>query len=284
MLNPDVLVDGNTTTEPWATTSASYTSLSCEDPLADIGYVTIDLGEPTVIDGVRVHLYQQPGQEYKYCNMYVNVWNEGEPEPKQTIDDKCPGRTPSPTKAPTPAPAPKPTAAPTVAVRGQSCFTCGDLDGAACTRREMLPRNPTLCPEEAPYCMTRIDQDNNQRARVWKYCGTKQECNNDWLSDTYGKPECDNYNPNIYTLALFCTYCCTGDNCNAHLVPDSDNLFGLAHRNRQLLMTNNTMQKGMETDSRHLANKVGDFYTSRYFVSKLSLSHTQPHFPIIGLL
>jgi hypothetical protein len=108
---------------------------------AEEKYVDFDLGASTLLGGMTIDFGIWYDDTDPYCNIFIDVWDEGEPEPPRRA------AAPSPAAQPTPLP----TGAPPPA---HECAVCGDLNTKTpCSEMEIMLLDQKQCPDDAPYCM-----------------------------------------------------------------------------------------------------------------------------------
>lgn len=73
--------------------------------------------------------------------------------------------------------------------------------------------------------MTDIHHDAQGNDNIYKRCVSKQVCESEWLSQTSDQDHCVNLGLVIYSGEFTCHFCCTGDGCNARLVPDQSTFY-----------------------------------------------------------
>ena len=250
-------------------------------PVEDIGFVTIDLGQAAVLDGVRVILDQGSGGSSEFCNVFVNVWDT-EPEPPTPVDERyfmeekpdekifeansidvffdptaapttppTAPSTPNPTAAPTPAPTHPPTApltaAPTAGPTGpRKCNVCGlEALDIPCSRQEIARDMTQTCEKGKDYCMTDILQDAQGGLEVYKRCVDRPTIMKEWVGESADEDYCTQYGVVTNPEAYSCHLGCVGDNCNSGMVPDKTKWFN--HEDRKL---GEVSWKGKKIDSR----------------------------------
>jgi len=102
-----------------------------------------------------------------------------------------------------------------------TCRTCVD---PFCQREvETL----TQCPEEAPYCASRIVNNVDGTRGVTKRCATQDQCDKGYAGTAAGSDDlCFNFQANKITQEPFiCFFCCVNNECNRHERPDQQTLY-----------------------------------------------------------
>ena len=197
--------------------------------LVDLGYVTIDLGETVEIDALKLKMGLANGKNTSYCNFYVGVWGEGEPEPSKP---NCPGRTQPP--RPTPAPSPKPTNAPKATQPPKAprhCYQCGEKKGTLtlntyCDGMDLIMPPSKECPPGKDICMNDLYLDYNNAPQYIRRCGNRKEAIEQWWEGSSDKPLCTGDDPTLAYIKATCSYACLGDNCNdGEAMPDKSKIW-----------------------------------------------------------
>jgi hypothetical protein len=172
------------------------------------------LGGVTIDFGTGMHA-KDP-----YCNIFIDVWDEGEPAP--------PRRAAAPTASPgTPSaqPTPLPTGAPPPA---QQCQVCGDESTqTACQDWELFYAEPTQCPDDTPYCMNTFIQVG-MKTTQYKRCVGTVDAYSLWWAATSDEPLCYKFDASHPLDYLVCHIACYGHMCNEGTttpVPPEDTLF-----------------------------------------------------------
>ncbi|KAK7478145.1 hypothetical protein BaRGS_00030592 [Batillaria attramentaria] len=98
---------------------------------------------------------------------------------------------------------------------------CGDVSSnTPCTDLETVFAPFTTCPEDKPYCMNDI-YHRGGLTDIFQRCVSRGTCDQEWYSQSSNKPQCTQYDHNVYSEGLECHLCCYGDSCNDDLLPNN---------------------------------------------------------------
>ncbi|XP_067660794.1 salivary glue protein Sgs-3-like isoform X1 [Haliotis asinina] len=124
---------------------------------------------------------------------------------------------------PTGIPTSKPTSGKVIE---RSCFQCGEeTTGTYCTIMETIMPRPYPCPEDTRFCMTEVYQHIDTSTKYIRRCVDEATCNMQWYQQTSGNSECVGVDPTTLSSNVTCRYCCTTDNCNYGIIPNSNTLY-----------------------------------------------------------
>ncbi|KAK7480836.1 hypothetical protein BaRGS_00027922, partial [Batillaria attramentaria] len=105
------------------------------------------------------------------------------------------------------------------------CRQCGDVSSnTPCTDLETVFAPFTICPEDKPYCMNDI-YHRGGLTDIFQRCVSRGTCDQEWYSQSSNKPQCSQYDHNVYSEGLECHLCCYGDSCNDDLLPNNSTLY-----------------------------------------------------------
>ncbi|XP_046570414.1 integumentary mucin C.1-like isoform X2 [Haliotis rubra] len=120
-----------------------------------------------------------------------------------------------------------PTSKPTAGkVLKRSCLQCGDeTRGIFCTIMETIIPKSYPCPEGMGFCMSDVQQHMDATTKYRRRCVDEATCNMQWYKQTSGNSECVGVDPTTLSSNVTCMYCCTTDNCNTGIIPNSKTLY-----------------------------------------------------------
>ncbi|XP_062598169.1 uncharacterized protein LOC134259577 [Saccostrea cucullata] len=105
------------------------------------------------------------------------------------------------------------------------CQVCGDYNNdIPCDTRSIYIGPTVSCSGNNNYCMTDIVHSHSN-TKVFKRCVNETVCRNQWLSQTSDQDHCTNYGHVPVSGDYTCHFCCTSNQCNQGLLPQSSTLY-----------------------------------------------------------
>ncbi|XP_062619923.1 SCO-spondin-like isoform X1 [Saccostrea cucullata] len=121
---------------------------------------------------------------------------------------------------------PNTTISPTSGLSERTCKVCGDYEnGISCDIRSIYIGPEVTCEAGKAFCMTDIISDGSGKEQVFKRCVNEAVCRTQWLSQTSDQDYCVQYGKVVVSDMFSCHFCCTSDECNQGLVPDSSTFY-----------------------------------------------------------